>query len=159
MNEYIFKNWNEFGIFYRVNQKKLEEALPDLDLTALADFSKACVATAGGCGCTKKKRIAIAVTTYESAIDFVSKNDSVKSEIKKLLNNPEKVRFNHPEKSLTDPGATTGLGVNEMEGGKDHTPETPADHLHREHKHRDDKAHPEHMQPADDPQPKAWLVF
>ena len=120
MSEYIFKNWNEFGIFYRVNQKKMEAALTGLDLTPLLDFSKACVATAGGCGCTKKKRIATAVSAYEGAMDFVSKNDTVKTEIKKLLNNPEKVKFNHPKASLTDPNATTGLGVNEEEGGKDH---------------------------------------
>tara|TARA_Y100001938_G_scaffold131492_1_gene188661 strand:+ start:17002 stop:17442 length:441 start_codon:yes stop_codon:yes gene_type:complete len=122
MSEYIFKNWNEFGIFYRVNEKRLTDSLSDLDLTPLSDFSKACIATAGGCGCTKKKRIAAAVQTYESALEFVSSNDALKSEIKKLLNNPEKVKFNHPAASLSDAGAVTGLGVNEQEGGKDYDP-------------------------------------
>ena len=161
MSEYIFKNWNEFGIFYRVNQKKLETALTELDLTPLSDFSKACIATAGGCGCTKKKRFAAASSTYETAMDFVSKNDLVKTEIKKLLNGPEKVRFNHPENSLINPTEVTGLGVNELEGGADHDKNTPKSSFERTHYMREDGSKPDASKPkpAEEQLPKAWLVF
>ena len=161
MSEYIFKNWNEFGIFYRVNQKKLEASLSGLDLTPLSDFSKACVATAGGCGCTKKKRYAAASSAYESAMGFVSDNDSVKSEIKKLLNNPKKVRFNHPEGSLTNAAETKGLGVNELEGGKDHTENTEKSSFERTNYMLKDGLKPDATKPKppEEQLPKPWLVF
>ena len=161
MSEYIFKNWNEFGIFCRVNQKKLETALTELDLAPLSDFSKACVATAGGCGCTKKKRFAVAASSYEEVMDFISKNEALKSEIKKLLNSPEKVRFNHPEGTLTNPTEETGLGVNELEGGKDHDENTPKSSFERTHHIREDGSKPDATKPKppEEQQPKAWLIF
>ena len=161
MSEYIFKNWNEFGIFYRVNQKKLGDSLTGLDLTPLSDFSKACIATAGGCGCSKKKRFAAAGATYISAMSFVSNNDSVKNEIKNLLNNPEKVRFNHPENSLTNPNEAEGLGINELEGGKDYNENTAKSSFERTHHMLEDgsKPDPAKPKPPEERLPKAWLIF
>ena len=102
MNEYVFNNWNDFGIFCRVNLTALRN-IPDIE--PVEDFVKACIATNGGCGCTKKKRFKIAKDAYEKLMDFISDNEVIKIKIKGLLNNPNKVAFKNPAKSESDPTA------------------------------------------------------
>jgi len=124
MNEYSFSDWNEFGIFCRLNlvtasvstrqdrmnkhhvvTENLRKLLPQDDLTPLIDFNKACLATAGGCGCSKKKRSATAKLAYSKAIKLIKDNNILQTEIKKLLNNPDKIHFYDPELNLSKRGA------------------------------------------------------
>ena len=106
MNDYTFNNWHDFGIFCRVNLNVLKSA-DDEDLSPLEDFTKACIATNGGCGCTKKKRFIIAKAAYEKVVNVISDNEQLKEKIKKLLNNPPNVHFDNPIDSEKNPNATT----------------------------------------------------
>ena len=93
---YTFSSMREFATFLQAVAPQIcnSKGEPCTMVNAQTDkLTKAQRNTLGGCGCNRTKRLKFAEDSYADAIKTISKTPEACANIKRLLNNVERVHF------------------------------------------------------------------
>jgi len=101
MNVFEFKNYEEFGLFFKINSSQILLLSGDPEVTKeIEEYIKIYEHGKGGCGCNIAKRKQACADKYESFVpQFFSDNEPAISLVKSLLGNVNAVAF---KKAATD---------------------------------------------------------
>tara|TARA_Y100000310_G_scaffold313474_1_gene361887 strand:+ start:182 stop:526 length:345 start_codon:yes stop_codon:yes gene_type:complete len=101
MSAFNFDNYQEFGLFFKINSQNMLNLSPDLQFhEKIGEYILVFDHSKGGCGCNINKRRKVAGEKYETFVPelFSGLGDAVLGEkmkvmIKETLNNPSKINF------------------------------------------------------------------
>ena len=95
MNIFTFNNFQEFGIFLKINLDPILKLSSDEVKEKIRLVSQAYENSKGGCGCNSAKRKDTAKSLYEGSISsiFEPTNQELISFLRNSLNNPDQIYF------------------------------------------------------------------
>jgi len=95
MNEFIFNDYGEFGLFLKINSEEVKDSTEDQEKKDKVDeYVKFFQAAKGGCPCNLEKRVAAAKNGYTTFVPFFfSDNESGIAAAKSLLGDATSVAF------------------------------------------------------------------
>ena len=96
MNVFTFNNFEEFGIFLKINLNPIRNLCSDEVKDRVNLVLNSYENSKGGCGCNSAKRKATAKALYEKSVSLIFEptNQELISFLRNSLNNPDQVSFN-----------------------------------------------------------------